>query len=264
MSVFFVATPIGNIKEITYRAVEILSSSDVIYCEDTRHSAPLLSHYGINKPLLSYHKFNETAVAEEICNAAAQGREVSIISDAGMPSISDPGGILVKKLREKNIPYTVISGASAFVNAFVLSGFSTPFTFIGFLPEKNKDREKVLDSVNLNNTLIFYSSVHDVRENLDYLYKQLGEREICIARELTKLYETVIFGTLGKISPDVEKGEFVLVVGSQKEENPLCALSVEEHINHYITLGQDKMSACKSVAKDRGVSKSEIYSKINK
>lgn len=262
--VYFVATPIGNMEEMSERAIDILRNVDVIFCEDTRHSAQLLNYYDINKQLLVYQKFNEKAAAKQVCFMCSQGQNVAVISDAGMPGISDPGRILVNTLKERRIPYTVVSGPSAFANAYVMSGFDAPFTFVGFLPEKDKERQELLDQVNTNGTLIFYSSVHDIKENLDYLYSVLGSRDVCIARELTKMFETITFGKLGEIRAGVQKGEFVIVIDKQQQISPLCQLPIEEHVNHYIGLGQDKMTACKSAAADRGVSKSEIYNALLK
>ena len=165
--VYFVATPIGNLGEITYRAVETLKSVSAIFCEDTRHSQILLNHYGISKPLYSYHKFNEKKSLDFVLSFCEKGEDVAVISDAGMPSINDPGNVLVNALIEKNYSYTVVSGASAFVNAFVLSGYKPPFTYYGFLPEKKSERDKLLDGA--VGVAIFYVSVHDVKENMAYL-----------------------------------------------------------------------------------------------
>ncbi|MDD3831344.1 MAG: 16S rRNA (cytidine(1402)-2'-O)-methyltransferase [Clostridia bacterium] len=264
IQVYIVATPIGNSAEITYRAVQVLNSVDVIYCEDTRHSAPLLARYDIHKPLKGYHKFNEKNACSGIFDELSDNKTIAVITDAGMPAISDPGNILVNALIDAQIEYTVVSGASAFVNAFVMSGFSTPFTFIGFLPDKNIDRQRLLDGVNINNTLIFYSAVHDVIEDLRYLHQALGNRKCMVAREISKLYEQRIFGTLGDIDIDTCKGEFVIVVGSCVADNQLCSLSVEQHYNHYINCGYDRNQAIKQVAKDRGVPKNTIYSLLIK
>ena len=160
---YLVATPIGNLKEITYRAVEILNTVDYIACEDTRTSKVLLDNYSINKPLKAYHKFNETKASEEIISDLQSGKDIALISDAGMPGISDPGNILVNKLKEHNLDYTVISGASALINAFVLSGYSTPFTFIGFLPDNNKKRTILLEGISkIKSTLISASRLVSV------------------------------------------------------------------------------------------------------
>ncbi len=254
--VYFVATPIGNLKEITFRAVEVLNSVSAIFCEDTRHSKILLGQYNITKPLYSYHKFNEKASLDFVLSFCQKGEDIAVVSDAGMPSINDPGNILVNELIKKGYPYTVISGASAFVNAFVLSGYQPPFTYYGFLPEKQKDRDALLDGkVGVS---IFYVSVHDLNENLSYLSKRLGNRECCLVKELTKSHERVRFMHLSDVVDD-DKGEFVLVVNRATEQNPLCNLSIEEHIAYYVNLGMSVSEAVKSVAKDRNVPKNDIY-----
>ena len=254
--VYFIATPIGNLGEITFRAVETLKSVDAIFCEDTRHSQILLSHYGIKKPLYSYHKFNEKKSLDFVLSFCENGQNVAVISDAGMPSINDPGNVLVNALKDNGYPYTVVSGASAFVNAFVLSGYKPPFTYYGFLPEKRSERDKLLDGA--VGVAIFYVSVHDVKENMSYLCERLGNRECCLVKELTKAHEKVTFCHLGDEIND-DKGEFVLVVNAGETENPLCKLSVAEHLDYYVKGGMTKSEAVKAVAKDRNVHKNEIY-----
>ncbi len=254
--VYFVATPIGNLGEITYRAVETLGSVSAIFCEDTRHSKILLDRYGISKPTYSYHKFNETKQLPGVLAYCKRGEDVAVISDAGMPCINDPGNVLVNALKKEGIPYTVISGASAFVNAFVLSGYTPPFTYYGFLPPKKADRDRLLDgSVGV---AIFYVSVHDIAENMSYLLDRLGDRECCLVKELTKTHEQVRFCKLSDAIED-DKGEFVLVVNRTETENPLCNLSVREHLDYYIKDGMSKSDAVKAVARDRNVPKNEIY-----
>ena len=254
--VYFVATPIGNLSEITFRAVETLKSVSAIFCEDTRHSQILLNQYGITAPTYSYHKFNEKKSLDFVLSFCQRGEDVAVISDAGMPCINDPGNLLVNALKEKNYPYTVVSGASAFINAFVLSGYQPPFTYYGFLPEKRGDRDALLDqSVNV---AIFYLSVHDIKENMTYLCERLGNRPCCLVKELSKTHESVRFLHLGDTVDDT-KGEFVLVVDKQDTENPLCALTVTEHLEYYTKSGMAKNDAIKAVARDRNVPKNEIY-----
>lgn len=257
-SVYFVATPIGNLDEITFRAIETLKNTDVIYCEDTRHALILLNHYEIKKPLVAYHKFNEKSAVQSILTDVSNGKKIAVITDAGMPCVSDPGNILVRELIANGISYTVVSGACALVNAFVLSGFSAPFTFVGFLPEKNIDRQRLIETLPLKHTLIFYSSVHDVNDDLRYLYSALGERKVCVAREISKMYESVYFGELKDISIEMEKGEFVIVVDGDKTDT-FINMSIEEHIKFYMDKGFDKSEAVKKTAKDRKVNKNEIY-----
>lgn len=254
--VYFVATPIGNLTEITYRAVETLNAVSAIFCEDTRHSQILLNKYGVAKPTYSYHKFNEKKSLDFLLSFCERGEDIAVISDAGMPCINDPGNLLVNELVKRNLPYTVVSGPSAFVNAFVLSGYQPPFTFYGFLPEKRNDRDALLDtSVGV---AIFYLSVHDVKENMAYLCQRLGNRPCCLVKEISKLHEKATFCHL---SDEIEedKGEFVLVVDRMAEANPLCNLTVEEHLQYYQKGGMPKNQAIKQVAQDRNVPKNEIY-----
>lgn len=254
--VYFIGTPIGNLGEITYRAVETLKNVTAIFCEDTRHSKILLDYYGISKPLYSYHKFNERKNLDFILSFCKQGQDVAVISDAGMPCINDPGNILVNALIKNGYSYTVVSGPSAVINAFVMSGYEPPFTYYGFLPDKRSERDKLLDcSVGV---AVFYVSVHDIKENMSYLAQRLGNRECCLVKELTKAHEKVVFCRLSDEIND-DKGEFALVVNRAEQTNPLCELTVEEHLNYYLSGGMSKNDAVKAVAKDRNVPKNEIY-----
>lgn len=259
---YFVATPIGNIKEITYRAVEVLENADVILCEDTRHSSVLLAHFGINKPLLSYQKYNERQRVSEVIDRLKNGENIAVISDAGMPVISDPGHVLLDEVIAEGLEYTVVSGPCAAINALVLSGMdASRFLFVGFLPEKKIDRDKVINKfADVQSTLIFYVPLSDVDKILNYLSEKLGDRRCALVREISKKFEDVTRGTLAHMPEFVHKGEFVLVVEGCKDENKeLNSLSVEEHLAFYIGGGMDKKEAVKKVAKDRNVPKSEIY-----
>jgi 16S rRNA (cytidine1402-2'-O)-methyltransferase len=243
---------------MTPRAVDTLNAVDAIFCEDTRHSQVLFNHFNIQKPTYSYHKFNERESLDFVLSFVAAGKDLAVISDAGMPCINDPGAILVAELKRRGLPYTVVSGPSAFVNAFVLSGYTPPFTYVGFLPEKTKDRQSVLASVNTNGVLIFYVSVHDIADTFAYLYDTLGDRNCCLVKELTKLHEKVIFCTLADV-PQEDKGEFVLVVDRVATENALNQLPAADHVQFYIDSGLSKNDAIKQAAKDRGVPKNDIY-----
>ena len=259
---YFVATPIGNLKDISFRAIETLKEVDVIACEDTRHSKKLLDCYDIKKPLISYHKFNEKERAEELISLLNEGKSIAVISDAGSPVISDPGNVLTQILRERGIDYTVIPGATAFVPALILSGLDcSRFTFIGFLPEKQKDKEQLLNLYkNSTETLIFYSAPHDVNAHFKALYSVLGNRKVSAVKEITKLHETVYSFNLENAYIEEPKGEFVIVVEGAKEvELKGFQLSEEEHINLYISRGLTKKEAIKQVAKERGVSKNSLY-----
>ena len=291
--IYFVATPIGNLKDITLRAIEVLESVDVIACEDTRNSLKLLNHFGIKKKLISYHKFNEKSSADGIVLLAKEGKNIAVISDSGMPLISDPGHVLVKRLKEEELAYTVIGGVSASLNALVLSGQSTErFLFLGFLPEK-KPKEFLEKYKNVDASLIFYVAPHSLKKDLEVIASVLKKRKASLVNEISKMYEKIFdfeldtegslacectscaglghegsckgatncthkLSSLEEIEP---RGEYVLVVeGAKESEVKLNNLSINEHIDFYIKTGLDQKEAIKKVAKDRGTSKSEIYS----
>ncbi len=258
---YLVATPIGNLKDISYRAIESLNAVDEIACEDTRHSLSLLNHYQIKKPLFSYHKFNEQEISEKIIEKLESGLNIAVISDAGTPCISDPGNLLIKKVIEKGLQYTVIPGACAFVNALVLSGLDTDkFCFVGFLPDKNKERKELLERFKtLNVPLIFYCAPHDVKKDIQSIYAVFGDRNAVAVKEITKLFERVERFSLKDGLPSEPKGEYVLIVEGKEEVNSLLQLTEKEHIDFYLTQGVDKKEAIKMVAKERGVSKSSLY-----
>lgn len=261
---YVVATPIGTLSEVTYRAIEILNNVDYIACEDTRTSKTFLKKYDIKKPLVAYHKYNELSMLQKIVEDLQAGKNIALISDAGMPGISDPGNILINELIKYNLEYTVVSGASALINAFVLSGFSTPFTFVGFLPDKKSDVVNVLQELKLyKSTLIFYVSPHDLDTFFELVNNVLGERKVCVVRELTKKFEQITFTTLTQGYNGVRKGEFVILIeGYTQESNDLLSLSVEQHVKYYMDNGFTKNEAIKLVAKERGCKKNEIYSAV--
>jgi 16S rRNA (cytidine1402-2'-O)-methyltransferase len=260
--VSFVSTPIGNLKDITLRALDVLREADVIFCEDTRHSIKLLNAYDIKKPLLACHKFNEKEAAEKIIKAYGEGKKVAVISDAGMPIISDPGNVVCKCLWEADVPYTIIPGANAFLSALILSGLPADrFAFIGFLPDKAGERKALLEKYKTSDlTLCFHVAPQDVDKNIASLYEVFGERRACAVREITKLHEEAKPFNLSQGLDGEKRGEYVIVVeGATFVENPLNSLSETEHIKYYINAGYDKKEAVKLAAKDRGVPKSALY-----
>lgn len=263
---YFVATPIGNLKDISQRAIETLKLSDLILCEDTRTSQTFLNAYDIKKPLESFHKFNFKQMTPKVIEWLKQGKTISLITDAGTPCISDPGSELIEELKNNKLEYSIIPGACAFVNAFCLSGFDMPFTFFGFLPENKKDKKSKLISLkNYDGSLIFYSAPHNLVEDLKSLYEMLGEREVCIVRELTKLHEEVYFMNLKDEYPKEPRGEYVVIINSKKNiAGEFDNLSLEEHYTYYINLGLSNNEAIKQVAKDRNVAKNVIYNEIVK
>ena len=260
--VYLVATPIGNLKDITLRALETLKEADVIFCEDTRHTLKLLNAYEIKKQLYSCHKFNELEASERIISLSREGKSVAVVSDAGTPVVSDPGNALCKRLREAGEPYTLIPGACAFVAGLVLSALDADrFAFIGFLPDKTSEKKAVLERYkDVDLTLIFHSAPQDIDKNVATMYEIFGERKACAVREITKIHEESRSFMLSEGLEGEKRGEYVLVVeGATQKENPLNALSEREHILYYMSQGLDKKEALKKSAKDRGVSKSDLY-----
>ena len=259
---YFVATPIGNLHDMSKRAIETLDSVDYIACEDTRTSLKLLNKYDIKKPLIAYHKFNEKKACDGIIDLLKQGKNVAVISDAGTPVISDPGNELTARLVSENLEFTIIPGATAFVSALILSGFdASKFTFIGFLPEKKKEREALLNNYkNREETLIFYSAPHDINDDFSDLYQVLGDRRVTASKEITKLYETTYRFNLSTAKIEEPKGEFVIVVEGAKEvQMPYFDITEEEHIKLYLGRGYSKKDAIKKVAEVRGISKNALY-----
>lgn len=269
---FIVPTPIGNLKDITLRALEALKEADIIAAEDTRQTLKLLNHYNIKKSLISYHMHNEEDRSGSIIERLNEGNTIALVSDAGTPGISDPGSVIIRKCIEKKIPFEVLPGATAITTALVSSGMdTTKFLFRGFLPRENKDRKIIIEDLKgRTETLIFYEAPHRLLNTLTFLKENLGNRKIALCRELTKLHEEVLRLTLEEaichyetISP---RGEYVLVVEGKtveeidREEKALWEnMSVEEHIKSYIDQGHIKKEAIKMVARDRKMPKSEVY-----
>ena len=258
---YFVGTPIGNLKDISLRALEVLKEVDEIACEDTRHSLALLNAYEIKKPLTSYHKFNEKEAGEKLIEKLKSGKNVALITDAGMPVISDPGNVLTNMLIENGLEFTVIPGACAFVCSLVLAGLdASKFCFLGFLPQKASDRKAFLEKYkNLDLTLIFYSAPHDVKKDIESLYQAFGDRRAVAVKEITKLHERVERFNLSEGILSEPRGEYVILVEGGSMENENLKLSEKEHIDLYVKQGMDKKEALKRVAKERGVSKSSLY-----
>ena len=258
---YFVATPIGNLKDISLRAIEVLNTADEIACEDTRHSLALLNHLGIKKPLFAYHKFNERASGEKIIGKLKEGKNIAVISDAGTPLISDPGSILIRMLKENNLDFTVVPGACALINALVLSGMDcSEFTFLGFLPDKAGERKSFLEKYkSLDTTLVFYSAPHDIKKDISSIYEVFGDRKAVAVKEITKLHESAEEFNLKDGISGEPRGEYVLIVEKCGKDVGYLEMTEEEHINAYIASGMDKKEAVKAVAKERKVSKSSLY-----
>jgi 16S rRNA (cytidine1402-2'-O)-methyltransferase len=246
-ALFIVATPIGNLSDISARALETLRSVDLIACEDTRQTVKLLNHFGIQKSLASYHDFNEEKKAAELGRKIQEGLKVALVSDAGTPAISDPGYRLVRYCRENGLEVIAIPGANAAIAALSASGLpSDEFFFAGFLPSKKSARREKLEALrSLRSTLVFYEAPHRIEEVLEDIEKILGDRETCVARELTKLHEECLFGKLSEIRSRVKPlGEFVIVVGGNlgdDQHEPKVPLTRE------------------AVLKTLGISRNELY-----
>ena len=238
-TLYIVATPIGNLEDITLRAIRILKEVDLIAAEDTRHTLKLLNHLEISKPLISYHRHNEEIRKEEIIEKLLEGKNIALVSDAGTPGICDPGEAVIKKCIEENINIIPIPGACAFVNALICSGINTKeFRFLGFLPlNKNNRKEKLNEIKKQEKTVILYEAPHKLKETLKDLKEILEDRKIVLARELTKIHEEFIrkdINELIEISENI-KGEIVLIIEGTKlkEENNLINFTLEEHYNYY-------------------------------
>ena len=272
---YIVATPIGNLEDITLRALRVLKEVDLIAAEDTRQTLKLLNHYEINKPLISYHRHNEETKSEILIEKLRNGENIALVSDAGTPGICDPGEEVIKKAIEDNIEVIPIPGACAMINALIVSGISTKeFEFLGFLPlNKKLRRQKLKEIENSSKTIIIYEAPHHLRATLQELFAALGDRRLTICRELTKIHESAMQFTLSEAiyyyEQNAPKGEYVLVIEGrnmadleQESRDAWAQLSVDEHMQHYLSEGMDRKDAMKQVAKDRGVPKREIYQQL--
>lgn len=273
---YLCATPIGNLEDMTFRCIRVLKEADIIAAEDTRNSIKLLNHFEIKTPMTSYHEFNKVEKARVLVEKMLKGETVALITDAGTPGISDPGEELVRQCIEAGIKVTPVPGAAACINALIMSGMPTRrFCFEAFLPSDKKEKADVLEQLKAEQrTIIIYEAPHRLLRTLTELESALGGmRKIAVCKELTKRHETVyrdtISGALGYYTANEPKGEYVLVIEgrSPKEllEEKRAAwddMSIEEHFNMYVSQGMDKKDAMKLVAKDRGVSKRDIYNAL--
>lgn len=266
---YIVPTPIGNIKDITLRALDILNSVDLVYAEDTRVTKVLFSHYDIKTQIYSYHMFNEADVSEQIIAKLNQGLNIAMVSDAGMPGISDPGYLIISKAINEDIEVTVLPGPTAYITAVVGSGMPINRTlFYGFLDHKKSAKLKELKAlVDYKETLIFYESPKRLDETIKLMAEVFGNRKVVIARELTKKYEEYIRSTLDELSmQDLDlKGEITIILEEAKIDSlalKLNQLDILQHYNYYLDLGYSDKDAMKEVAKDRGISKSIVYKEV--
>ena len=270
-TLFLVATPIGNLEDITFRAINILKSVDLIAAEDTRQTLKLLNHYEISKPLISYHRHNEDTRSDILIEKLNEGKNIAVVTDAGTPGISDPGEEVVKEAIKNEIKVVPIPGACAMINALIASGLDTKeFAFYGFLPLNKKLRKEKLEEIkNEGKTTIIYEAPHRIKDTLNELQKNFGDINIVVAKELTKIHEQYYRGKISEVNNMIEtpKGEFIIIleINKKQKENELNNLSLEEHYKYYENQGLDKKEIIKKIAKDRNVNKNEIYQKfINK
>lgn len=276
-TLYLCATPIGNLRDITFRVVETLRTVDLIAAEDTRNSIRLLNHFDIHTPMTSYHEHNKVEKAEYLIDQLQSGRNIALITDAGTPAISDPGEVLVKLCQESGIPVTSLPGAAACITALTLSGLSTRrFCFEGFLPGEKRERREILDELRTEGrTIILYEAPHHLTRTLAELREALGERRLSLCRELTKKFETVLpttlDGALAYYEDQEPRGEYVLVIEgksrSEKRIEEIAAwesVSLEEHMARYEAQGMDYKAAMKQVAKDKGLSRREVYACLKK
>lgn len=275
--IYLVATPIGNLSDISMRAIETLKNADIIACEDTRNTIRLLNHFEIKGHLTSYHEYNKIDKAYELCEKVKEGNNIAFVSDAGMPAISDPGYELVDIAYKEGLEVTVVPGASAVVSALAISGISSRrFAFEGFLPaDKNEKKEILTELSQESRTLILYEAPHRLLKTLKELFEYMGNRNIAIVREITKLHEEVLRGKLADIIADYEsekvaiRGEYVLVIEGksllekrEERQKSFEEISIREHYEKYIAEGMDKKEAMKAVAKDRGIQKRDVYKEL--
>ena len=263
-TLYLVATPIGNLEEMTYRSINILKNVKLIACEDTRNTKILTSHYNINTPLLSYHEHNERVTCDKIISILKEGNDVALVSDAGYPLISDPGSILVEEVLKNDFNVTTISGPCAFLNALVASNLDlSTFTFIGFLDPKSSARKKQLKTLTTKTeTLIFYESVHRIKESLNDFLEILGDRKITLARELTKKFEEYTRGKISEVISSINentKGEFVIIVEGNKEEEIIDDATIIKQISDLLSKGEKSKTAIEKVASTNNLKKNYVY-----
>lgn len=276
-TLYLCATPIGNLEDMTYRAVRTLKEVDLIAAEDTRNSIKLLNHFEIHTPMTSYHEYNKYEKGRKLVEKLLEGVDIALITDAGTPGISDPGEELAAMCHEAGIRVTAVPGAAACITALTISGLPTRrFAFEAFLPSDKKEREYVLESLEKESrTIVLYEAPHRLVKTLKLLYERLGDRRISVCRELTKKHETVYQSVLSEAAAYYEqnapKGECVLVIEGlnrqelvRQEQERWADTSIEEHMEHYLSRGMDRKEAMKQTAKDRGVPKREIYNYLEK
>ncbi len=267
-TLYIIPTPIGNMNDMTFRAINTLKEVDVIFAEDTRVTKQLLTHFEIKKTLISSHLYNEKNNCDKELDYLKQGKNIAVVSDRGTPVISDPGYILVRKAIENDYNVVCLPGANALIPAYVMSGISGgPFTFYGFLNSKETKRKKELKELaEYKFPIIFYEAPHRIMPTLKNIKEIFGNRQGVIAREITKKYEEIIRGTIDELIKNAEdlKGELVVIIDGNHQEKDFSDLSIIDHINIYLKEGKSSKDAIKLVAKDRNIPKSEVYKEYHK
>ncbi len=266
-TIYLVATPIGNLEDITFRAIKTLKEVDIIAAEDTRHTLQLLNHFEISKPLISYHRHNEETKTENLINMVLEGKNIAIVTDAGTPGISDPGEEIVKEAIKNQIQIIPIPGACALINSIIVSGISTKeFSFFGFLPLNKKNRKETLEKIKKERkTVILYEAPHKLQNTLQDILEKIGNINACLVRELTKLHEEKLYGKISELAELCKqpKGEFVIILdlneNKAEEKKQSNEMTLEEQYEFYKTQGLEKKDIIKQIAKDRKVAKNEIY-----
>lgn len=262
-TLYLIATPIGNLDDITFRALKTLKLVDKIYAEDTRVTLKLLTHFEIKKPLISFHEHNQSQKIDLVINDLNNGLNIGLVSDAGMPLISDPGYDLVRRILDEGYNVVSLPGANALLPALTMSGIKThPFTFYGFLDAKTNKRNLELEELKYRKeTMIFYEAIHRIKQTLKSMYDILGDRNFCIAREITKSYEEIIRGNLSEYNeiPDL-KGELVIILEGYTEKENKTDLSIVEQVDYFVSTGLKKTEAMKRVSQMTGLPKNQIYS----
>ncbi len=262
-SLYLIPTPIGNLEDITLRSLDTLKQVDLILCEDTRTTRNLLNKYEIKNKLMSCHEYNEKNIAQKVISMLKEGKNIALVTDQGTPIISDPGYEIVRHAIKNNINIISLPGATAFIPALTVSGITpAPFTFYGFLNSKDSKRRKELESLKeIDTTLIFYEAPHRLEKFLNDALEILGNRKICVCREISKKYEEIFRGTIEELKKELKtiKGEFVIVVEGNKNVNDFSNISILEHINLYLKEGISEKEAIKKVASDRKIAKSIVY-----
>lgn len=260
---YIVGTPIGNMGDLTFRAAEVLKSADVIACEDTRRSMPLLKKYDVHAKLIAYHKFNEKECASKLVDLISEGKNVALITDAGMPSISDPGAEIISECREKGIETETVPGPTALATAVALSGIkASGFIFLGFLPENKGDKTRIVSKADKAELpIVLYVAPHDLKKTATFLLSVLGNRKVYVVRELTKIHECCTITSLASFESE-ERGEIVMIVEAAEAKADFSDLSIEEQVRGYLSEGMDKKDAIKKTASERGVPKNEVYKQV--